>query len=357
MEFKDFFNNYKKKIDRELEDFFNSIIKQAKNISGTNLILLKKIKEFTMRGQSKRIRAMLLILGYKGFGGKNDKEIIKVAPFIEVIHSYLLIHDDIIDRDNLRRGKLTVHKYFEKTINTKMTKEKIKHYGLSWGILAGDLSSCIGYKILVEANISDNLKIEAIKNLNNLINDVIYGQTLDISNQLLNNFSKKDILNIYKYKTAYYSIERPLNMGGILAGADKKILNDISRFALPVGIAFQIKDDILGLFSNQRSIGKPVGSDLKEGKKTLILSIALKRCSYNEKKLIYNIIGKKKISFADILEVRKIIQETSALEFCEKLMNNYINQGKKELERFKYFNDEIKKILFDFFDYIIIRGY
>ncbi len=296
MNFKNFYSAHKDKVNRELDRFLNIKTKQAKKISKDCGKLTEAVKEFTLRGRSKRIRALLVILGYAGFGGKNGREIIKAASFIELIHSYLLIHDDIIDQDDLRRGKPTMHKYFEHSVKSKLSKDKSKLFGVSMGILAGDLCCSLGYEMLMKSKFSDKAKARAIEELDNLIFNVIQGEALDIFAQMSKQTSNKEIYNIYKYKTARYSFEQPLRIGGILAGAGENNLNKLSKFAIPLGIAFQIQDDLLGLFGEERIIGKPAGSDLREGKKTLALSLAIKRCNSKDKKIIQGILGNRNIN-------------------------------------------------------------
>ncbi len=357
MNFENFYNTYKEKINQELNTFLNKKTRQAKNISEDCGKLLRAVREFTLRGKSKRIRALLVILGYKGFGGTKEKDIIKAASFIELIHSYLLIHDDIIDQDDLRRGKPTIHKYFENIVKSKLPKDKSEPFGVSMGILAGDVSCALGYEMLMKSKFPDKIKLKAIAKLNDLIFKVLQGETLDVFTQISKQISKEKIYKVYEYKTAHYSFEQPLHIGGILAGACEKDFKKLSKYAISIGIAFQIQDDLLGLFGEEKIIGKPVGSDLREGKKTLVLSAALKRCSSEDKKIIYNILGNKDINLKDIDQIRNIIQKTNTLHFCHKLVQDYINKGKKALNDVNNFDVNVKHLLFELADYIHQRKY
>lgn len=357
MNFKNFNSAYKEKINQELGKFLNIKTRQVKKIAKDCEKLTEAVKEFTLRGRSKRIRALLVILGYQGFGGRNNREIIKAASFIELIHSYLLIHDDIIDRDDLRRGKPTMHKYFEHSVKSKLSKDKSKLFGISMAILAGDLCCSLGYEILMKAKFSDKAKARAIEELDNLIFNVIQGEALDIFAQMSKQTSNKEIYNIYKYKTARYSFGQPLRIGGILAGAGESDLKKISKFAIPLGIAFQIQDDLLGLFGEEKIIGKPAGSDLREGKKTLVLSLVIERCNSEDKKIIHGILGNKNINLKDINKVRNIAQKTNALQTCHWLVRYYINKGKKALNNINNFDAIAKSLLIELADYISNREY
>ena len=357
MNFEIFYNIYKEKINQELDIFLNEKARQAKKISKDCEKLVKAVKEFTLRGQSKRIRALLVILSYKGFGGRGNKEIIKAASFIELIHSYLLIHDDIIDQDDLRRGKPTIHKYFENIVKFKLPKDKSEPFGVSMGILAGDVSCALGYEMLMKSKFPDKIKLKAIAKLNDLIFKVLQGETLDVFTQISKQISKEKIYKVYEYKTAHYSFEQPLHIGGILAGACEKDFKKLSKYAIPIGIAFQIQDDLLGLFGEEKIIGKPIGSDLREGKKTLVISTAIKRSGKKDKEIIFQILGNKNITLRDIKKVRDIVRKTKALDDCQKLINNYINQGKRELNKINNFDSNIKHLLIDLANYINQRSY
>jgi geranylgeranyl diphosphate synthase type I len=357
MNFKNFYSAHKEKINQELGKFLNIKTRQAKKISKDCEKLTEAVKEFTLRGRSKRIRALLVILGYAGFGGRNGREIIKAASFIELIHSYLLIHDDIIDQDDLRRGKPTMHKYFEHSVKSKLSKDKSKLFGVSMGILAGDLCCSLGYEILMKAKFSDKAKARAIEELDNLIFNVIQGEALDVFAQLSKQTSNKEIYNIYKYKTARYSFEQPLRIGGILAGAGESNLNKLSKFAIPLGIAFQIQDDLLGLFGEEKTIGKPAGSDLREGKKTMVLSLALERCNSKERKIIQSVLGGKDIDLKDINRVRDIARKTGALRLCGELIRDYISKSKKALNKIDNFDATARSLLIELADYISNREY
>ncbi len=357
MNFKNFNSAYKEKINQELGKFLDIKTRQAKKIAKDCEKLTEAVKEFTLRDRSKRIRALLVILGYQGFGGKDEKKIIKAASFIELIHSYLLIHDDIIDQDDLRRGKPTMHKYFEHSVKSKLSKDKSKLFGVSMAILAGDLCCSLGYEILMKAKFSNEAKARAIEELDNLIFNVIQGEALDIFAQLSKQTSNKEIYNIYKYKTARYSFGQPLRIGGILAGADESDLNKLSKFAIPLGIAFQIQDDLLGLLGEEKIIGKPAGSDLREGKKTIVLSLALERCDGKERKIIQSVLGGKDIDLEDINRVRNIVRKTGALRLCGELIRDYIGKSKKALNKIDNFDAIARSLLIELADYISNREY
>lgn len=217
--------NFRKSINREIEKLFNRKIDQAKPLFEKEV--LGWLKEYSLR-KAKRLRAILVNQGYFLAGGKQSETILKASIFIELIHNYLLIHDDILDEDEVRRGKKTFHKL----------------HGQNMAICAADMASALGYEILTSCQFPINYKIKALKKLNQTLYSTCYGQMLELYLREKKKFTDNDVLQIYTKKTAFYTLVTPLQVGALLAGASEKFLKKIEKFALPLGIAFQIRDDL-----------------------------------------------------------------------------------------------------------------
>lgn len=342
---------YKKEIDKRLNLFFKSKIKELESISPLASNMAREIRNFTM-SDGKRIRPILVYFGYLAAGGKNKKAILDTCIFVELVHSYLLIHDDIIDRDQVRRGKPTVHCQYQE-IYKELSKES-EHLGLCGGILAGDLASVFSYEILAQSNFRPELKTKAIKRLNQVLENVISGQTLDIFLGMGRQLTKKDIFKILEYKTARYTIEGPLQTGAILAGANKKTLQTLSQYALPLGIAFQLKDDILGMFGNPKITGKAVGADIKEGKQTLLILEAKRQADKKQKKFIRQVFGNRKTTAVQIEKMKEIVRQTGALDFVIDEAEKLANQAKQVIEK-SNFSQDVRQSLTEIADYILKR--
>lgn len=229
MQFSQALLGLQKRINREVAKFFNQKIKEAD--AAFEKEVLGWLKEYSLR-KAKRIRAVLVNCGYFLAGGKNQAAILRTSIFIELIHNYLLIHDDIIDKDEMRRGKKSLHRL----------------YGLDMAIVAGDMASALGYEILTSSPFFAKEKTRVLEKLNRTLYCTGYGQILELNLRKKIKSGKKvsdnDVLTIYKKKTAFYTLVAPLQIGAILAGADKGFLKKIEKFALPLGIAFQIRDDL-----------------------------------------------------------------------------------------------------------------
>ncbi len=347
--------HYKEKIDSELRIFLKSRINKTNNLSSSSKEMMERITEFNLRG-GKRIRPILVVFGYKAFGGKKEKEIIKAALAVELMESFLLMHDDIMDQDELRRGYLTMHKIYENKCKRQYKNADSKRYGESMAIIAGDITSILGSEAILYSGFPIKNKLKAVDMFNRCVINTNFGQILDIKSSFDAEIKEKDIKRIHQLKTAVYTIQAPLHIGAILAGAKKSALNALSSYAMPLGQAFQIKDDILGLFSTKQKIGKPVGSDIKEGKKTLLILKALEKADKKEKKFILNCMGNRKITEKDVKKLKNIMINTGSLAYSEALAKELVEKAKKAIIKTKI-RQEGKQFLVGIADYIVKRKF
>lgn len=345
----------KKRIDKELRIFFDKRILEVRHIDSSAKEMMELLKDFTLRG-GKRVRAAMIYYGYKCFNKNKESELLKAAMCIELVNSSLLIHDDIIDCDSLRRGGLTLHKAYEKIHSKRYNGRKdAGHFGESMAIIAGDALACLANQLLVYSDFRKENKLRAIAKLNQAVHKVIYGQALDIISELKDNFNVKDILNIHHLKTASYTIEGPLHIGALLAGAGEKDLKVLSAYGIPLGKAFQIQDDILGMFGDEKELGKPVGSDIKEGKRTLLVLKAIEKGNLMQKAFIKRNLGNKHIGLQELREFRKIVEETGSLEYSQNLAKKLIEEAKSAVRNTK-FRKEGKDFLLGIADYMLERN-
>src|SRR3989344_783981 len=331
-------------VEKELEKFFDRKINNERD--DLHREVLEFLKDFTLRG-GKRIRTGMLVYGYGCFNEIN-REIIKAAMAMELIQSYLLIHDDIIDKDSLRRGKDSMHVMYEK----KYPVDNKKHFGISMAICAGDLAACLTNEVLLDVNFKD--KERAIKTMNQVLENVLRGQILDViyEKKPFDELDEEKILEVYRLKSASYTVEGPLHMGGILAGVDDAKLKPLLDYGVTLGKAFQIRDDINGVFGNEDKTGKPNDSDLKHGKRTLLVIKTLKECDEEERKLILGKFGKN-MSDNDINKVRELMRKY-ALGYCEDLCDKYVRQARNFIKDAEL-NKEGKDFLMDIAEFVAKR--
>jgi geranylgeranyl diphosphate synthase type I len=349
---------YKEIVDRELSVFFKEQLREAQKIDKTSYRVIKALEEFNLRG-GKRLRASLTFYSFKCFSEKKpDAKIIRASIAIELIQSFLLIHDDIIDRDSLRRGGPTMHKIFEKIGEKdfyfrKNLKEK-KHFGMAMAILVGDICSALANILLSEIEIKN--KSEILYEINKVVRDTNFGQVIDLRNGYSDKLTKNTALKIYKLKTANYSIETPIKIGAILAGASRKELNKIKEYSELLGIAYNIQDDLLELFGENKKFGKPMGSDLKEGKKTLIILKTLEKATEKEAIFIKEKLGNVKMTNKDIEKIKKIMIQTGSLDYCIKYAKKLIKKA-NEIVAEQNYKKEGREFILGIGDYLLEREY
>ena len=339
----------KNKIDKELGRFVFRINKLY-SLSYISPLLYNTIKEFVLR-KGKRIRPILFVVGYLGFAKRKAKNLYTSALSLELLHDFMLIHDDIIDNSDLRRGKPSTHKMLDDHLGNY---KNIKFSGKDLAIVLGDVMYAIAIDAFLSIQEKPQHKEEALKRF---IQAAIYtgsGEFIELLSGIksLEKITKQDIYKIYDYKTAYYTFSSPLATGAILAGAKKTEVEKLSRYGIFLGRAFQIKDDILGIFGDEKKTGKSAFTDLQEAKKTLLIWYAYKHSSKKDKYRINKTLPKQKISSYDLEGIRKIICKTGTLDYVIKEVGRLIKRSKKLLESSKI-KPRYKNFLFSYAEKIL----
>lgn len=346
----DYLSWFKKQFDKQLLAYLSEKRQEAKEINPETTVLIDEIIRFTENG-GKRVRPAFMYSGYIAAGGKAHEAILFASMSVELLHTFALIHDDIIDNSDLRRGELTTHKAFEAYHKTRRLSGSKKNFGLSNAILVGDLAYSFAEDILTIAPFPQERIRRARYYFDQMKIQVIYGQYLDVLGGYKEGLTEDEVLQILEYKTAKYTVERPLHIGAMLAGADYSMLETFSRYGIPFGQAFQMQDDIVGTFGSEEEIGKPSDSDIKEGKKTLLLAKAYERADKKQRKTLDRIVGNKAATKTDIEKVKDIMEQTGAYDYCVKLAKELLIQAKKAISDTKL-NEEGKGYLLAAADYL-----
>jgi geranylgeranyl diphosphate synthase type I len=252
---------FKKKADIEIEKYFDRCIVETKKTDPVITEALQYVKKMTLAG-GKRLRPALMYYGYIAAGGKELEKALKTSVSIELIHTFLLIHDDIMDRDGTRHGIDSIHAHYEKLGKKYFPKQDNAHFGNSMAIIIGDMVGALGNQIIFESGFDAKGILKALSKLQSVVSYTVVGQAKDMYIEYRKKGTEKEILTMYEYKTAKYTLEGPLHLGAILGGADENFAEKLSRFAIPVGVAFQIQDDILGIWGDPAVTGKATGNDL-----------------------------------------------------------------------------------------------
>ncbi len=312
-------------INQELEKYIDSVIVEVKKTDPFIAAMFKHFKKMTVSG-GKRIRPIMMYWGYVGAGGTDTREIIRASISIELIHAFLLMHDDIIDRDDLRRGTKTIHAKYRDYHKKFLVGSDSTHFGNSVGIIAGDLVYSLGNQVLFSSQFEPHLIIAALNKMQDIVGLTCVGEMQDVYMEYSSGVKEDAIVQMYENKTARYTFDGPLKLGALLAGADDAFCDALTKFAIPVGIAFQIHDDLLGVFGDEAKTGKPVGSDIAEGKKTLLVARAYKKATREQKRVLDALLGKKDLSLSDVQRFQEVLIACGAKkdvgEYVEALLND-----------------------------------
>lgn len=345
MNFKEELKSCKGKIDILLNEYLLVEKKRAKLVSSTNERIFDFIIDFCARG-GKRIRPILLTKGYEAVGGKNISEILRASISIELVEAYLLIHDDIIDEDSIRRGGPSFH---------RMAGEwKNEHFGISSAIIAGDMLRGLATRVIMGTSFSDELKMQAVHELIEAELECFHGELYDVVLEDEDEVKEKDFLKMVDLKTVSYTTVAPLIMGAILGEGSREQLETLRKYGKLLGRAFQLIDDILGTFGNEEKLGKPVGSDIRQGKKTLLLLYAMNNSQESE--FLQDCLGNKDLKHDDLQKVKKIFKECGSLEYSKKKAFEYAKEAKSIIDSAE-FEKSSKLFLTQIANFVIDRKF
>lgn len=341
----------RRQIEKSLTAFTERIVDEYK-LHLVHPSLYESIREFSLR-KGKRLRPLLLILSYKGYlprGRRVHPSLYNSATCIELLHNFMLIHDDIIDRSNLRRGKPTLHRSLAKIIKTS-DPEKL---GTDLGIIAGDIIYAFAIDAFLSIKEEPARKERALKYFIQTAAFTAMGEFIDTLHGVspINKIKEKDVFLNYTLKTARYTFDCPLVTGAILAGAPEKDIKKLSELGIMIGQAFQIQDDIIGIFETEKNIGKSILSDLAESKKTLLVSHAYSHLKGKAKKEFLQIFNKPRKTYKDLMTVRKIFIEAGSLTYGLNHIHYRSLKTQHILDRLKMnepFKSTIAKAIYELF--------
>jgi len=356
MPFQNQLKAFKTDLDRQLKIYLDLKIRESRRISSFTEEITKYIADLTLRG-GKRVRAALLYNSYLAHGGTDREMAMKAAMSMELAETYLLIHDDIMDNGTLRRGGLTIHEIYRRIADEQYhNKVHPRGFGIAIGMCAGNIASALSYEILTKLDCLEVSKNTATKLLSDVYVLENYGQSLDMISQVRDDVTQKDIIQVHTLKTMPYTFDAPIKIGAILAGATDADLAKLDDYTLSLGIAYQVQDDILGLFGSAKKTGKQTTSDLKEGKKTLLILDALDVANAKQRETIVKNLGNKRVTVSDLKKVRAVVEDTGSLAKSKKLAENLARKAIKVISNLNL-NPSGKEFLVGVAQYIIAREY
>jgi len=297
----------------------NRFIEEVVDLESEPKTLYKAARHIIDAG-GKRLRPYLVLKSCKLVGGK-EEDAIPTAAALELLHTFTLLHDDIMDKDEKRRGVPTVH----------------NQWGVPIAIVAGDLLFAKVYEAITTFTDSKRVTakriLQVMKEISEATVTICEGQTLDMMFESKETVSEDEYFEMIRGKTAAL-FETSARCGGILGGANKSQVEHLGEFGRYSGIAFQLIDDVLALTADEKVLKKPVGNDVREGKRTLIVVHALEKASKDQRKTILETLGNKDASPERIRETVELIDSLGAIDYAKEVAEKYIERAKEALASF-----------------------
>ncbi len=325
-------------VHRELAAFLQAKREDAAQIDAQFVAAVDSLREFVLGG-GKRLRPTFAWWGWRGAGGSpidpQARAVLRAVSSLELIQTCALVHDDLMDDSTTRRGAPTVHVEFAARHRAAGWLGTPERFGSATAILLGDIALAWADDMLRSADLWPDQLTRAHAVWQAMRTEVLAGQYLDVLTQACGDETPETALQIDRYKTAAYTVERPLHLGAAIAGADQALIRSYRRFGADIGVAFQLRDDLLGMFGDPRVTGKPAGDDLREGKRTLLLAYGLRAA--DEKRpsgaadLLRAAIGNPQIDEDTVTKVRELLIEIGAVAEVEQRITTLTDSALRAL--------------------------
>jgi geranylgeranyl diphosphate synthase type I len=319
--------------DQVHSELTSYLVQQREYLSkiGSELIpVCDALDSFLLDG-GKRLRPLFAYAGFCTTGLIPSPEDIRAIASLELLQACALIHDDLMDGSDTRRGKPAIHRHFENLHQAGAMAGLSEKFGEAAAVLLGDLALVWSDHMLHTSGVTRNALLSALSIHDEMRIELMAGQYLDIRESGEKSPSVDRSLRIARYKSGKYTIERPLHLGLALAQEDsrerKNLMDILSAYGLPLGEAFQLRDDALGIFGDPAVTGKPAGDDLREGKRTVLMAMALERANAAGRSLIESALGDPALTNERVEAVRAAIVETGAVKVVEDLIDGLFSSA------------------------------
>ena len=344
----EYFERSRESLGAFIDDFLDSKKAEFARVNAWGGDVLKKLLPFIKTG--KMLRGGLVMLGYEMGGKRISRTALRAAAAVEFIQAALLIHDDIIDRDPLRRGSSSVHFQYARQGRRRGVSEP-DHYGEGMGICAGDIGFFLAFELFSGLKVECELRNSVTEMWSSELCFVGLAQMQDLhlgSSEIRT--SAQNILDLYLYKTARYSFSIPLVTGWVLGGGSPTMRPGLESYGEHMGLLFQIKDDELGLLGSPSQLGKPVGSDIRENKKTLYRWHLFRRADPGDMKRLHRIFGNPDVDLEMVAEVKDMLDRYKIRDAVQDKVRQLRLPAEKALAGLEL-RDRHRRILFELLDF------
>ena len=331
------------RVQRVLDEVLERQADVLESVSPDLAPLVEAAADLTRGG--KRLRPAFCYWGWRGAGGPADgprgEAIVRAATGLELFQAAALIHDDVMDDSDTRRGLPAIHRRFAELHRGSSWLGTPERFGEAAAILLGDLCLSWSDELLTGSGLDAASLAAGRPVFDRMRTELMGGQYLDMLEQARAGQPSQDAAGaaaerarqVIRYKSAKYTIEHPLLLGGSLAGASPELLAAYSAYGLPLGEAFQLRDDVLGVFGDPAQTGKPAGDDLREGKRTMLVAFAMEQASPAQQSSLRRHLGDPRLDVASVAELRQVIVDTGALERVEKMIVTLVATADEALGR------------------------
>ena len=312
------------RVDEVLDRFFSLSTTRAATLAPAYEALWKTLRSNTNGG--KRFRPRMVMAAYEGLGGEDLTAAAHVGASFELLHTALIVHDDIIDRDFARRGIPNVSGSYRDIAHTAgLSIPTAEHRGMSVAVIAGDLALTGSFRLIGLAETNSATRARLLDILDDAVFASAAGELIDVDFSLYSGVpSVEEIVDMERLKTAVYSFEAPLQAGAVLAGAPESVITALGKFGRDIGIAYQIVDDLLGVFGDEHATGKTTIGDIREGKRTTLIAYASTRPEWTA---ISHLVGKSSLTPAEAQIVRTELEACGAKDFTERLAGEHADRA------------------------------
>jgi geranylgeranyl diphosphate synthase, type I len=307
------------RVQKTLDEFLGSMVPVLDEVS-PDLTPLSDALVDLLRG-GKRLRPAFAYWGWRGAGGADCEPAIVAATALELLQACALIHDDVMDGSDTRRGLPAAHRRFATLHRGNGWLGSPEGFGVGAAILLGDLCLSWADELLMSSGLPSDALSRGKPVYDIMRTELMAGQYLDLLEQAMGGGSAARAMRVVRFKSAKYTIERPLHLGAALAGAPESLIQAYSGYGLPLGEAFQLRDDVLGVFGDPTQTGKPAGDDLREGKRTVLVATAFEAATPAQAAVLRRRLGDPALDPQGVDALREIIVDTGALDHVERLID------------------------------------
>jgi geranylgeranyl diphosphate synthase type I len=307
----------RQRIDKALTEFLANQRARLTTVDEALIPVAEAIEAFVLGG-GKRLRPAFAYWGFRGAGGVDGDPVLTALAALEFVQASALMHDDLMDRSDTRRGEPAVHRRFAARHRAAGWGGDPDGFGDAAAILLGDLCLVWSDELLHSSGLDPQAVARARPVFDEMRTEVTVGQYLDVLTQVTRDTSVERASKVARYKSAKYTVERPLLLGAALADASADVRTAYSAYGLPLGEAFQLRDDVLGVFGDPAQTGKPAGDDLREGKRTYLVAAAVETTDDAGRELLLGRLGDPELDEAGVARLRELITASGALARTEQ---------------------------------------